>query len=317
MRRLYPRLEPYVQHSLAVDQRHTLHAAEYGQPDGLPALILHGGPGVGSAAWHPTLFNPNAWRVVTFDQRGCGRSLPHGAIEDNTTAHLVGDIERLRNHLGIERWLVLGGSWGATLALAYAETYPERVSALILRGAFLARERDVHWFYREGAERLLPDYWRDFIAPIPGAERDDLLAAYHRRLFGNDEIARMAAAKAWSQWEGRASTLLPDPDTEARFCDPAVALSMARIQCEYFVNGCWLDEGQLLRDAGRLAGIPGEIVHGRYDLVCPLEQALALADAWPDAALRIVPDAGHAGLEPGTTDALLAATERFAVELAG
>lgn len=316
MRTLYPPSEPFVQHTLAVGDGHTLHVAEYGRPDGVPAVFLHGGPGASSESWHPRFFDPEIFRVVVFDQRGCGRSTPHASLEANTTWHLVADIERLREHLGIERWLVFGGSWGSTLGLAYAETHPDRVTALVLRGIFLCRRGDVGWFFQEGARRLLPDHWRDFVAPIPEAERDDLVGAYHRRLFGSDDIARMSAAKAWSIWEGRAATLLPNPEVVAHFANPSVALSLARIECDYFVNDCYLEPDQLVRDAGRLADIPGTIVHGRYDLICPLDQADALAAAWPQADYRVIADAGHAALEPGIVDALVDATDRLGSRLA-
>lgn len=315
MRSLYPPSEPFVQHSLAVGDGHVLHVAEYGRTDGVPALFLHGGPGAAGQAWHARFFDPSRYRVIVPDQRGCGRSTPHASLTANTTWHLVADIERIREHLGIDRWLVHGGSWGATLAIAYAEAHPDRVAALILRAVCLGRASDIHWFYQQGAHRLLPEHWREFVAPIPPDERDDLLGAYHRRLFGNDDIARMSAAKAWSLWEGRAATLMPSPELVAHFADPSVALSLARIECDYFVNDCYLADNQLLRDAGRLAGIPGAIVHGRYDLICPVDQADALAGAWPRAEYRVVADAGHAALESGVIDAIVAATDRFVTSL--
>jgi len=317
MRALYPPVEPFVQHTLAVGDGHALHVTEYGRPDGVPAVFLHGGPGASCESWHPRFFDPDVYRVILFDQRGAGRSTPHASLEANTTWHLVADIERIREHLGVDRWAVFGGSWGSTLALAYAETHPDRVAGLVLRGVFLCRPGDIRWFYQGGASRLLPDYWRDFLAPIPEAERDDLLAAYHRRLFGNDDIARMSAAKAWSVWEGRASTLLPNTDVVDHFSDPSVALSLARIECDYFVHECYLEPDQLLRDAGRLRGIPGTIVHGRYDLVCPVDQADALARAWPTARCRMIPDAGHSALEPGIMDALVRTTDELGSSLSG
>jgi len=315
MTALYPMSEPFVQHSVAVGDGHTLHVEEYGRVDGVPAVYLHGGPGACCEPWHPRFFDPDLYRVVLFDQRGCGRSTPHASLEANTTWHLVEDIERLREHLGIDRWLVFGGSWGSTLALAYAETHPDRVTALVLRGIALCRPCDVSWFFQRGAHRLLPDYWREFVAPIPVEEREDLLAAYHRRLFGSDDIARMSAAKAWSLWEGRATTLLPDPEVVNHFSNPSVALSLARIECDYFTHDCYLAEDQLVRDVRRLADIPGVIVHGRYDLVCPIDQADELARAWPEAEYRIVPDAGHAALEPGIAQALVEATDRLGTRL--
>ncbi|ACL71307.1 proline iminopeptidase [Thioalkalivibrio sulfidiphilus HL-EbGr7] len=315
MRVLYPPIDPYHMETLAVDQTHRLHLETCGTAQGLPVVFLHGGPGSGCEPWHRRFFDPAAYRIVLFDQRGCGRSRPHASLEDNTTAHLVSDMERIREHLGIERWVVFGGSWGSTLALAYAEAHPERVLGLVLRGIFLCRPRDIHWFYQEGAGRLFPDYWEDYLAPIPESERDEMVSAYHRRLTGEDEVARMAAAKAWSEWEGRTATLLPNPGVVDHFRDPHVALSLARIECHYFMNQSFLEPNRLLRDAHRLADIPGTIVHGRYDVVCPLDQAHALHRAWPRAKLEIIPDAGHSAGEPGIVDALVRATDELAVML--
>lgn len=315
MRVLYPPIDPYHVETLAVDQTHRLHLETCGTAQGLPVVFLHGGPGSGCEPWHRRFFDPAAYRIVLFDQRGCGRSRPHASLEDNTTAHLVSDMERIREHLGIERWVVFGGSWGSTLALAYAEAHPERVLGLVLRGIFLCRPRDIHWFYQEGAGRLFPDYWEDYLAPIPETERDDMVSAYYRRLTGEDEVARMAAAKAWSEWEGRTATLLPNPGVVDHFRDPHVALSLARIECHYFMNQSFLEPNQLLRDAHRLADIPGTIVHGRYDVVCPLDQAHALHRAWPRAKLEIIPDAGHSAGEPGIVDALVRATDELAAML--
>jgi proline iminopeptidase len=308
----YPPIEPYARHRLAVDQRHSLYVEECGNPKGIPAVFLHGGPGAGCEPGHRRFFDPERYRIVLFDQRGSGRSTPHADLTDNTTWDLVADCERIRTTLGIERWLVFGGSWGSTLALAYAETHPERVLALVVRGIFLCREPEIRWFYQEGANWVFPDWWEDFIAPIPAAERHDLLRAYHRRLTGADEVGRMAAAKAWSVWEGRTATLLPNADLQAHFADPHVALSLARIECHYFVNGAFLEPDQLLRDANHLADIPGVIVQGRYDLICPLRSAWELHRAWPKAELNVVPDAGHAAFEPGIRSALVAATDRLA-----
>jgi proline iminopeptidase len=313
---LYPDILPYAVHRLAVDERHALHVEECGSAKGVPALFLHGGPGAGCEPYHRRLFDPARYRIVLFDQRGAGRSLPHADLTDNTTWHLVADIERIREHLGIDRWLVFGGSWGSTLALAYAQHHPERVRALVVRGIFLCRDEEIRWFYQEGASRVFPDYWEDFLAPVPFAERHDLLHAYHRLLTGDHDIARMAAAKAWSTWEGRTATLLPNDAVVRHFGDPHVALSLARIECHYFVHQAFLRPGQLLEDAPRLAGIPGVIVHGRYDLICPFENAWALHRAWPGSELVVVPDAGHAASEPGIRSALVAATDRFATELA-
>jgi len=316
MPELHPDILPYAVHRLAVDDRHALYVEESGTARGIPALFLHGGPGAGCEPYHRRFFDPTRYRVVLFDQRGAGRSIPHADLSDNTTWHLVADIERIRELLGIERWLVFGGSWGSTLALAYAQTHPERVSALVLRGIFLCRDDEIRWFYQEGASRLFPDYWADFVAPVAPGDRHDMLGAYHSLLTGTDDIARMAAAKAWSTWEGRTATLLPNPSVVNHFGDPHVALSLARIECHYFVHQAFLRPGQLLEDAARLAGIPTVIVHGRYDVICPLENAWALHRALPGSELVIVPDAGHAASEPGIRSALVEATDRFARALA-
>ena len=312
MRKLYPEIRPYVQHSLAVDPPHILYVEESGAPSGLPVLFVHGGPGAGTEAYHRRFFDPDRYRIILFDQRGCGHSTPHAELEGNTTQSLVADMERIREQLGIERWVVFGGSWGSTLALVYAETHPERVLALILRGVFLCRPHEIHWFYQEGASRLFPDAWQDYLSPIPPQERADMVAAYYRRLTGSDEVARMAAAKSWALWEGRTSTLRPRDAVLNHFGDPFTALSLARIECHYFVNDSFLETDQILRDASRLADIPGHIVHGRYDVVCPVENAWELHLAWPRAQLEIIPDAGHSATEPGITDALVRATDAVA-----
>ena len=314
MLQLFPEIEPFVSHSIAVEAPHVLHVEECGNPNGLPVLFVHGGPGAGCESYHRRFFDPEIYRIILFDQRGCGRSIPHAELIGNTTQALVADIETIREHLGIERWLLFGGSWGSTLSLVYAETCPERVLALVLRGIFLCRPHEITWFYQYGASRLLPDYWQDFIAPIPEQERDDLVRAYARRLTGNDEVVRMAAAKAWSVWEGRAATLKPTAAVIDHFANPFTALSLARIENHYFVNDTFLEDNQILRDAGRLQGIRGVIVHGRYDMVCPLENAWELHQAWPEAELHIIDDAGHSAAEPGTTDALIRATSRLGRE---
>lgn len=312
---LYPEIEPYHHFRLLVAEPHRLYVEECGNPQGIPVLFLHGGPGGGCAPLHRRYFNPEQYRIVLFDQRGCGRSTPHAELAGNDTRALVADIERIRQVLGIERWLVFGGSWGSTLALAYAEQYPQRILGLILRGIFLCRPQDLHWFYQSGADRVYPDYWQDFLAPIPEAERGDLMQAYHRRLTGSDQQERERCAIAWSVWEGRCATLQPDSSIEEHYRDPQVALAFAGIENHYFVNAAFFEPNQLLRDAHRLANIPGVIVHGRYDLVCPVEQAFDLHRAWPQAELVIVPDAAHAVTEPGITAALLQATDRFAAQL--
>ncbi|MNM60934.1 Proline iminopeptidase [compost metagenome] len=256
-------------------------------------------------------FDPNIYRIVTFDQRGCGRSTPHASLVKNTTWDLVADMERIREMLGIDKWVLFGGSWGSTLSLAYAQKHPERVHALILRGIFLCRPQDFLWFYQEGASRLFPDYWEDYLAPIPADEYGDLMKAFHKRLTGADQIAQMHAARAWSTWEGRTATLRPNPDLVDRFSDPHRALSIARIENDYFVNGGYLEPDQLLRDMHKIAHLPGVIVHGRYDVVCPLDNAWALHKAWPNSELQVIRDAGHAAAEPGITDALVRATSEI------
>ncbi len=312
---LYPSTEPFATHAMDLDNAHRLYVEECGRPDGIPAIFLHGGPGAGCEPAHRGFFDPTRYRAVLFDQRGCGRSTPHASLVANTTWDLVADMELIRTRLGIERWLVFGGSWGSTLALAYAQRHPERVSALVVRGIFLCRETEIRWFYQEGASCVFPDYWEDYLAPIPQAERHDLLMAYHRRLTSTDEAQQVRAAQAWSIWEGRTATLLGSPGVQAHFADHHVALSLARIECHYFVNQAFLEPNQLLRDAQRLADIPGVIVQGRYDLICPMRSAWDLHQAWPGAELQVIADAGHSAFEPGIRRALVAATDRFAREL--
>ncbi|PID50602.1 MAG: prolyl aminopeptidase [Proteobacteria bacterium] len=294
---------------LAVGDRHTLYLEESGNPEGIPVIFLHGGPGSGCESWHRQFFNPERYRIILFDQRGCGRSTPHASLEANTTWHLVEDMEHIRRHLNIERWVVFGGSWGSTLGLAYAEKHTDKVLGLILRGIFLGRPQDVSWFYQDGTRRIFPDYWEDFVAPIPEAERGDMLKAYHKRLTGKNEIARMQAAKAWSAWEGRTINLLPKDSSVEYFSSPHTASSVARIEAHYFVNNCFLEPDQLLNEADRLKEIPGMIIHGRYDMICPLDQATALHEAWPEADLAIIPACGHAASETGIQSALVKATE--------
>lgn len=315
MRELYPSIEPFKSQMLAVDNGHRLFIEESGQPDGVPVLFLHGGPGAACETYHRRFFNPEIYRIVLFDQRGCGRSTPHAELQGNTTDDLIGDIERIRAALGIDQWLVFGGSWGSTLGLVYAETYPSRVLGLVLRGIFLCRERDIHWFYQEGASYLLPEAWEKFLEPVPPAERHDMVSAYYAILTGNDELKRMAAARAWSLWEGGASTLLPKPEVVDFFGQAHTALSLARIECHYFMNNSFLAPDQIIADAGRIKNVPGIIIHGRYDVVCPVEQAWALHHAWPQAQLKVIPGAGHSATEPGIIDALVTATDQFATRL--
>ena len=309
---LFPAISPNRTFRLKVSDLHELHVAEYGDPAGKPVVLLHGGPGAGSNPTMPRFHDPAAYRIVVFDQRGTGLSTPHAELAENTTWDLVADIEAIRVRLGIERWQVFGGSWGSCLALAYAETHPERVTELVLRGIFTLRRKELLWFYQEGASWLLPDAFEEFVRPIPEAERGDLIAAYHRRLTGDDPEVRLAAARAWSMWEGGALSLLPDPGRVAAFGEPRYAIAFARIECHYFVNrGFFERDDQLLADAGRIRHIPGVIVHGRYDLCTPVAIAWDLHRVWPEADLRIVPDSGHAMSEPGIVHELVAATERF------
>ena len=312
---LFPEIKPFAVHRLAVDPPHDLYIEESGIPDGIPVLFVHGGPGSGCQSRNRCFFDPEIYRIVLFDQRGAGRSTPHAELSGNDTAALVRDMESIRNLLGIDRWVLFGGSWGSTLSLAYAETHPKRVLAMILRGIFLCRRQDLQWFYQDGASRVFPDYWRDYIEHIPLEERDDFMAAYYRRLTGANEIARMSAAKAWSLWEAQCATLRHNQEVIEHFSDPHMALSLARIEAHYFVNNAFLSEGQLLADAARIQDIPGYIIHGRYDMVCPVDNAFALHAVWPKAELQIVREAGHAAAEPGITDALVRASREVAAHL--
>jgi proline iminopeptidase len=309
---LYPPTEPYQTDRLRVSPVHELYFEESGNPAGKPVVFLHGGPG-GSDPKQRRFFHPEKYRVVCFDQRGCGKSTPYASLEDNTTWDLVADIEKLRAHLGIERWQVFGGSWGSTLALAYAETHPERVTELILRGIFLLRRQEIEWFYLRGASILYPDAWEPYLAHIPEAERGDLLTAYHRRLTSEDATVRLAAAKIWSGWEGATSKLLPDASITGHYEEDEFALAFARIEAHYFVHrGFFESDDQLLLNVGRIRAIPGVIVQGRYDVVCPIESAWALHRAWPEADLVITPDSGHSAFDPPNTRALVAAADKFA-----
>ena len=312
VRELYPEIEPLRTGMLKVSDLHTLYWEECGNPKGKPVVFLHGGPGGGLDPAHRRYFDPAKWRVVLFDQRGCGKSVPYAELRENTTWDLVADTEKLREHLGIERWAVFGGSWGSTLALAYAETHPRRVKALILRGIFTLRRRELEWFYQDGTSLLYPDAFEPYREHIPPAERGDMMAAYYRRLTAQDREVRLAAARAWSVWEGATSKLLPDAALMAKFAEDKHAEAFARIECHYFVNQGWLEENQLLRDLPRIRHIPCTIVQGRYDCVCPITSAWELSRAWPEAELVVVPDAGHSAYEPGIARALVAATDRYA-----
>lgn len=315
MRPLFPEITPYNDFFLKVDDTHELYVEECGNPDGFPAVFVHGGPGAGCETWHRQFFDPELYRIILFDQRGAGRSRPHASLANNTTTHLVDDMERLRERLGIDKWLVFGGSWGSTLALVYAQTHPERVTGLILRGIFLCRPKEIDWFYQQGANRIFPDYWESFIEHIPEEERHNLVQAHHKRLVGDDEVARMASAKAWSIWEGRASNLHQKKSVVDFFGSAHTAMALARIEAHYFVNNSFLDDNQILKNMDRLQEIPGVIVHGRYDIVCPLESAWELHQSWPGSVLEIIPDAGHSASEPGITDALVRATIDMAAAL--
>jgi len=313
MRTLYPEIEPFDSGMVAVDDRHTLYYEQCGNPDGKPVVLLHGGPGAGCSAKMRRFHDPRRYRIVLFDQRGSGRSTPHADLVDNSTWDLVADTERLRETLGIERWQVFGGSWGSTLALAYAQAHPQRVTELLLRGIFMLRRWELEWFYQEGASRLFPEAWEHYVAAIPQAERGDMIAAFHRRLTSDDAETRLAAARAWSVWEGATSFLQADAGFASGHEDAAFALAFARIENHYFVNGGFFDaDDQLLRDAHRIAGIPGVIVHGRYDVVCPVQNAWDLHRAWPIADLMISPTSGHSAFELENIDALVQATDRFA-----
>ncbi|NET36357.1 MAG: prolyl aminopeptidase [Cyanothece sp. SIO1E1] len=313
MRALYAPIEPYNRGTLEVSDLHTIYFEEVGNPHGKPVIFLHGGPGGGSQPVYRQFFNPNQWRVVLFDQRGCGKSTPHAELRQNTTWDLVSDIEKLRMHLGIQQWVVFGGSWGSTLALAYSQTHPECCKGLILRGIFMLRQQEIQWFYQSGTSYLFPDAWEAYVQPIPESERDDLLAAYYRRLTNPDLEIRLEAAKAWSVWEASTSKLLPDSNLINQFNEAQFAAAFARIECHYFINkGFFESDDQLLRNINQIRHIPGVIVQGRYDVVCPMASAWELHRAWPEAKLVVVPDAGHSMTESGIRSALIEATDQFA-----
>ncbi len=312
LRTLYPGIEPFETGMLDVGDGHTIYWERVGTKGAKPAVFLHGGPGGTISPRHRRLFDPGLYDVILFDQRGCGKSLPNASLEANTTWHLVADIERLREMCGFGEWLVFGGSWGSTLALAYAETHPERVSELVVRGIYTLTRAELEWYYQFGVSEMFPDKWERFLAPIPQAERGDLMAAYRKRLVGSDRKAQVEAARAWSIWEGETITLLPEPETSDPFAEDDYALAFARIENHYFVHAGWLEEGQLLRDADRLKDIPGTIVHGRYDMPCPMKYAWALHKAWPKADFYLIEGAGHAYAEPGILDRLIRATDKYA-----
>ncbi len=312
MPELYPEIEPYDSGLLGVDDIHSIYYEQCGNPEGKPAVFVHGGPGGGCNAVHRRFWDPSAYRIVLFDQRGCGRSMPHAELRNNTTWDLVDDMEQLRQHLGIDRWQLFGGSWGSTLSLAYAQQHPGRVTELVLRGIFLLRRREILWYYQDGASRIFPEAWQEYLAPIPVEERDDMVAAYYKRLTSNDRDVRMAAARAWSTWEGSTSRLVPDADLIKRTGEDQFAEAFARIECHYFINGGFFKkDGELLDNVAHVHHLPAIIVQGRYDVVCPAESAYELHCAWPNSQLHVVPDAGHSALELGISAQLVTATNSF------
>jgi len=313
MKKLYPPIEPYQSGKLKVSDLHTIHYEQSGNRHGKPVIFLHGGPGGGITPMYRQYFHPEQWRIVIFDQRGCGQSTPYAELRENTTWDLVDDIEKLRNHLQIERWVVFGGSWGSTLALAYSQTYPHCCLGLILRGIFMLRPQELHWFYQSGASYIYPDAWQEYLKPIPQEERDNLLSAYYQRLTSEDKNIRLEAARAWSVWEASTSKLLPSAKTIQRFGEEDFAEAFARIECHYFVNGGFLaTENQLLENIDVIRHLPGVIVQGRYDVVCPMMTAWELHQAWSEAEFIVIPNAGHSASEPGILDALIRATDKFA-----
>jgi proline iminopeptidase len=313
LRAIYPPIEPRVTGHLRVSPLHEMYFEECGNPRGTPVVFVHGGPGGSTEPNNRRFFDPDAYRIVLFHQRGCGNSRPHSCLDENTTWHLVQDMELLRAHLGIERWVVFGGSWGSTLSLAYSETHPERVRALIVRGIWLVRPHEVRWFYHDGANFIFPDAWEEYLEPIPVEERADLLAAYYRRLTSDDAATRSEAARAWCLWEAHTLKLVPHPlDYIQNYASGAYADALARLECHYYINGAFLKSpNQLLEDVGRIRRIPGAIVQGRYDVICPTLGAWDLHHRWPEAEFVIIPDAGHIAFEPGTADFLIRATDRF------
>ena len=312
MRELYPPREAYLEGKLKASDLHTIHFEESGNPQGKPIVVLHGGPGGGCPSYYRQYFNPEKWRLVMFDQRGCAKSTPHAELRENTTWDLVSDIEKLREHLKIDSWVVFGGSWGSTLSMAYSQTYPERCNGLILRGIFMLRQKELHWFYQEGASNIFPDAWEEYLKPIAPEERGDLLNAYYKRLTSEDKKVRLEAAKAWSIWEASTSKLFVDKSLKDSFGESDFADAFARIECHYFVNkGFFEREDQLLLNVDKIRHIPAVIVQGRYDVVCPMISAWELHQVWPEAEFLVVPDAGHSMSEPGIKSALIDATDRF------
>ena len=310
---LFPPIEPFNDLFLKVSDLHTIHVEEAGNPDGKPVLFVHGGPGGGIEPIYRQYFNPEKWRIILFDQRGCGKSTPFAELTENTTWDLESDIETIRVHLHIEKWVVFGGSWGSTLSLAYAQSHPERVKGIILRGIFLLRQKEIRWFYQEGASNIYPDAWENYLKPIEEGERNDLLSAYYKRLTSENKEIRLEAAKAWSTWEGSTLKLLPDEKIMHHFGEDDFSEAIARIECHYFMNKGWFDpEDQLLQNISIIRHVPGAIVQGRYDIVCPMISAWELHQAWPEAEFYVIKDAGHSITEPGIAEKLVQLTEQFA-----
>jgi proline iminopeptidase len=315
MQPLYPEIKYNQTYLLKTDDGHEVYYEESGSLDGTPVIFLHGGPGSGCSSVHRRYFDPEKYRIILMDQRGCGRSKPHASLKNNTTQHLITDIEAIREALNIKKWVVMGGSWGVTLALAYAESHPQQVLGMILRGVFLGRKQDVDWLYSDGTRRVFPDYWQEFVQPIPKNEQGNIVSAFHKRLTGQNELAKMGAAKAWSFWEAKVATLDPNSSVVDHFSNPHLAMGMARISTHYFLNNCFLEENQLIQNAHQLKGIPGIIVHGRYDMLCPLENAWTLQSVWQDSEIHIIRDAGHSATEVGIIDGLVRATKLMTKEL--
>ena len=309
---LFPNIEPFNTFNLPVSDLHTIYVEESGNKNGKPVIFLHGGPGGGVDPKYRRYFDPKKWRIIMFDQRGCGKSTPFAELEENTTWDLVSDIEKIRKHLSIDKWVVFGGSWGSTLSLAYSQTHPDSCKGLILRGIFLVRKKELDWFYQEGANNIFPDRWESFLEPIPVEKRDNLMQAYYEILTGEDHSKKIEAAKAWSTWEGSTVKLLEDENFISDFSDDKFAEAFARIECHYFMNNCWFDsDNHLIENMHKIRHIPGVIIHGRYDIVCPVIQAWDLHKAWPEADLHIIPDAGHSIFEDGIKNKILEYTDRF------
>ena len=309
---LYPKAKVFNSFNLKVSELHSIFVEESGNHNGKPVIFLHGGPGGGISSTYRQYFNPEKWRIIMFDQRGCGKSTPFAELDENTTWDLVNDIEKIRNNLNINQWVVFGGSWGSTLSLAYSQKHPSACKGLILRGIFLVRKKEIDWFYQYGASNVFPDKWESFLAPIPESKRNNLLSAYYEILTGDDQEKKIEAAKAWSTWEGSSVRLILDDEFISDFGDAKFAEAFARIECHYFMNNCWLPtENYLIENVNKIRHIPAVIVHGRYDIICPVVQAWDLHKAWPEADLHIIPDAGHSIYEEGIKNKLLEYTEKF------